>query len=78
MEGGTERKAGLRTRLVRPEDSDSINLNRKSECNLKMPVCAVFINYMCIIWNAGVEVEYTLHNEYYYLLQVRTCMEAVL
>ena len=55
------------------ESTDSmINLNRKSECNLKMPVCAVFINYMYIIWNAGVEVEYTLHNEYYYLLQVRT------
>ena len=27
-----------------------INSNRKSECNLKLSICAVYI-YMCIIWN---------------------------
>ena len=26
--------------------------------------------YVCVIWNAGVEVEYMLHNEYYCLLLV--------
>ena len=37
-----------------------------------MAGCTVCINYMYIIWNTDVEVEYTLNNEYYYLL-LRSC-----
>ena len=51
-----------------------MNSNQKSKFIVivyrKVGVCK-----LCVIWNAGagwIEVEHELHNEYYYLLSIRT------
>ena len=40
-------------------------------------VCMVDINLMCVIWSTGVEVEYGLHNEHYYLRTSDVYVKAV-